>query len=140
MSSTATPASPEALELREAAREASTRAYVPYSKFHVGAALRFRDGSVVTGCNVENAAYGVTVCAERTALVRSIAEGRDPSEIDLIAVHVDGAEGSPCGICRQTIAELAPNADVAFMSGGSYVQLPVPGLLPAAFLPGALDA
>lgn len=140
MDSTPIAAAPDALELREAAREASTRAYVPYSGFHVGAALRFRDGSVVTGCNVENAAYGATICAERTALARAIAEGRDPSEIELVAVHVDGGEGSPCGICRQTIVELAPDADVAFVSGGRYVQLPAQGLLPAAFLPGALDA
>ena len=133
-------ASAEALELREAAREASTRAYVPYSNFHVGAALHFTDGTVVTGCNVENAAYGLTVCAERTALSRAIAEGRDTSTIDHIAVHVDGPEGSPCGMCRQFIVELAPNATVSFFSGGEYVSLPSLGLLPGAFLPGALDA
>ncbi|MCW2928968.1 MAG: cytidine deaminase [Thermoleophilia bacterium] len=127
------------VELRELAREASTRAYVPYSKFHVGAALRYPDGSVVTGCNVENAAYGVTVCAERTALVRSIAEGRDTHEITHIAVHVDGPEGSPCGMCRQTLVELAPNATITFLHEGRYVSGPVMSLLPAAFLPGALE-
>lgn len=134
------PAADDALALREVAREASQRAYVPYSNFRVGAALRFRDGDVVTGCNVENAAYAVTICAERTALVRAVAEGRDTEQIEQIAVHVDGAEGSPCGMCRQFIAELAPNATVSFAAGGSYVSCESLDLLPAAFLPGALEA
>lgn len=94
----------------------------------------------MTGCNVENASYGLTICAERTALVRAIAEGRDPSTIDLIAIHVDGPDGQPCGMCRQFIMELAPQARVAYVSGDSYVEQPAGGLLPDAFVPGALDA
>jgi len=140
MAPTFQPASAELLALRDAARDASTRAYVPYSRFRVGAALEFSDGAVVTGCNVENASYGLTVCAERTALVRSIAEGRDPSTIERIAVHVDGPEGQPCGMCRQFITELAPQATVAFVSGGDFIEGPVAALLPAAFVPSALDA
>ena len=140
MASTFHTASPELLALRDAARDASKRAYVPYSHFAVGAALQFADGEVVSGCNVENASYGLTVCAERTALVRSIAEGRDPATIERIAVHVDGPEGQPCGMCRQFITELAPQATVAFVSGGEYVEGPVSALLPAAFVPSALDA
>ncbi len=140
MASTFQPASPESLELRDAARDASTRAYVPYSHFKVGAALQFADGTVVTGCNVENASFGLTICGERTALVRAVAEGRDPHSIERIAIHVDGPDGQPCGMCRQFIAELAPDATVAFVSGGDYVEGPVAALLPAAFVPDALDA
>lgn len=134
-------ASPDAVELRETARAASERAYVPYSEFRVGAAARFADGSVVTGCNVENASYGLTVCAERTTLVRAIAEGRDPSQIDLVAIHVDSPDGQPCGMCRQFLVELVPTARVSFVSGGEYVEVDAAtDLLPAAFVPGALDA
>lgn len=134
------PASPESLELRAAARTASTHAYVPYSDFRVGAALQFQDGTVVTGCNVENASFGLTICGERTALVRAVAEGRDPRTIERIAIHVDGPDGQPCGMCRQFIAELAPDAMVAFTSGGEYIEGPVAALLPAAFVPDALEA
>lgn len=133
-------ASQESLELREHARTVSERAHAPYSGFRVGAALQFADGTIVEGCNVENAAYGGTICAERAALVRSIAEGRDLADVVRIAVHVDGPDGSPCGTCRQSIVELAPQATVAFVSGGRYVELAAPDLLPAAFTPGALDA
>jgi cytidine deaminase len=135
---TTQPASPELVELREAAREAAGRARVPYSRFPVGAALRFRDGAVVTGCNVENASYGLTVCAERTALVRAVAEGRDVSDVDLVAVHVDGPSGEPCGMCRQFLLELVPDARIAFVHAGELVEMPVRGLLPAGFVPAAL--
>lgn len=134
------PAGPASIELRDAARDASTRAYVPYSHFAVGAALQFPDGTVITGCNVENASFGLTICGERTALVRAVAEGRDPRTIERIAVHVDGPDGQPCGMCRQVIAELAPHAIVSFVSGGEFVEGPVAALLPAAFVPDALDA
>lgn len=140
MEPTFRPAGADARKLREAARDSAARAYVPYSRFHVGAALRFRDGDVVTGCNVENASYGLTVCAERTAFVRAIAEGRSPADVELVAVHVDGPEGQPCGMCRQFLVELAPSARIAFVSRGEYVEGPVSGLLPEAFVPGALDA
>jgi cytidine deaminase len=133
------PAGDDLLALRDAARNVARNAYVPYSHFHVGAALRYTDGSVVVGCNVENASYGLTVCAERSALVRSIAEGRDPKDIDLVAVHVDGDEGQPCGMCRQFLVELVPQARIGFVSGGAYVEAAVPQLLPSAFVPEALD-
>src|SRR5436190_23878391 len=110
MASTFEPASDEITKLREHARAASERAYVPYSHFPVGAALEFADGSIVTGCNVENASYGLTVCAERTALVRAVAEGRNPAEVRRVAIHVDGPDGQPCGMCRQFMRELVPNA------------------------------
>ncbi len=140
---TITSASPPLVELREVAREASLRARVPYSRFRVGAALRFRgagerDGDVVTGCNVENASYGLTVCAERTALVRAVAEGRDLADVDLVAVHVDGSSGEPCGMCRQFLLELVPDARIAFMHDGELVEMAVRSLLPAGFVPAAL--
>lgn len=140
MGTTFQPAGVEAQQLREHAKEASTRAYVPYSHFRVGAALQFADGSVVIGCNVENASFGLTVCAERTALVRAIAEGRQVADVTLVAIHVDGPEGQPCGACRQFMTELVPRATIAFESGGAYVQCTATDLLPAAFVPGALDA
>lgn len=139
MTTTFTPARPELVELREHAREASTRAYVPYSTFPVGAALHFRDGTIVTGCNVENASFGLTVCGERTALVRAVAEGRNLADVDLVAVHVDGPDGQPCGMCRQFLSEFVPSARIAFAAGGEYVECGVMDLLPSAFVPGALD-
>jgi cytidine deaminase len=140
MASNFQPARPESIELRTAARAASKHAYVPYSDFRVGAALQFPDGTIVTGCNVENASFGLTICGERTALVRAVAEGRDTRSIERIAIHVDGPDGQPCGMCRQFIAELAPDAVVAFMSGGEYVEGPVSAILPAAFVADALEA
>lgn len=134
------PATDDAIELRDAARAVSQHAYVPYSSFRVGAALRFADGSIVTGCNVENASFGLTVCAERNALTTAVAAGHDPATIDLIAVHVDSSDGQPCGMCRQFIVELAPNARIAFANHGDYVECAVADLLPSAFVPGALDA
>lgn len=127
--------------LRELAREACRRAYVPYSDFRVGAALRRRDGSTITAANVENASFSLTICAERSALVRALAEGWAPgSDVEAIAVHVDGPDGQPCGACRQVIAELAPAATVSFVSGGEYVSCDAFELLPAAFVPAALEA
>lgn len=139
MASDFQPAGDDARALREQARAASEHAYVPYSQFRVGAALQFADGSVVTGCNVENASFGLTVCAERTALVRAVAEGRDTADVTLVAIHVDGPDGQPCGMCRQFMAELVPNAQVAFEARGEYLQCRASDLLPAAFVPEALD-
>lgn len=126
--------------LFQQAEAAKANAYVPYSNFRVGAAIELADGSIVTGCNVENAAYSVTLCAERTAVVRAIAEGRDLSTVRAIAVAVDGAEGPPCGSCRQVMVEFFPDADIAFTTGGELVTTTVRELLPAAFVPESLDA
>lgn len=140
MESSFQPADATSTKLRARAREASTRAYVPYSRFRVGAVVACSDGTLVTGCNVENASYGLTICAERTALVRLIAEGHDPATIERIAIHVDGPDGQPCGMCRQFMVELAPNAIVSFVSGARYVAAAALDLLPAAFVPEVLDA
>lgn len=128
--------------LLNTAREAMTRAYVPYSNFQVGAALLDSDGHIHYGCNVENAAYGPTNCAERTALHRAIADGRSPGEFELIAVMGD-TEGpiAPCGICRQVLVELC-SPDMPVVMGnlqGSWVIRTVSELLPGAFTPASLD-
>jgi cytidine deaminase len=102
--------------LRQAAFEAATRAYAPYSKFCVGAALLFEDATVVTGCNVENVSYGLTSCAERNALFRAISERGAGQRIRAIAVaNRNGAASAPCGACRQVMSEfVTPDAVVTF--------------------------
>jgi cytidine deaminase len=126
--------------LHEQARAGAAHAYIPYSNFRVGAAIELVDGNVVTGCNVENAAYSMAICAERTAIVRLIAEGRDVADVRSIAVYVDGDEGPPCGACRQVLVELIPDADIVYTTGGELGVTTVRELLPAAFVPESLDA
>src|ERR1700756_2574607 len=99
---------PSREQLLAAARFARERAYAPYSQFRVGAAVETEDGTIVTGCNVENASYGLSICAERTAIVSAVAQGYRVFR----AVAVAGPEGvttSPCGACRQFIAEFDPS-------------------------------
>ena len=109
------------------------RSYVPYSKFPVGAALLCGDGTVFTGCNVENAAYGSTICAERTALVKAVSEGRRA----FAALAVAGRSEDycwPCGACRQMLYEFAPDLTVLVARGDvAYVKLPLKELLPHGF-------
>ena len=98
-------------ELLELADKAMKNAYAPYSGFSVGAALLCPDGTVYTGCNVENASYGAANCAERTAVFKAVSEGhRDFSAIAIVSSG--GGETYPCGICRQVMAEFAPNLRV----------------------------
>jgi len=134
----------DAQALLEAAKTARTRAYAPYSGFAVGSALLTADGRVLLGCNVENAAYGPTNCAERTALFRAIADGHKPGSFRAIAVVGDTPEPiSPCGVCRQVMAELcAPDMPVIMGNmKGDLRQETVARLLPGAFaLPGAAPA
>ena len=97
-------------ELLRIAKEASLNAYVPYSGFPVGAALECEDGAVYTGCNVENAAYGDTICAERTAVVKAVSEGQ--RKFVRIAVYGEGkGYCMPCGSCRQVLAEFSPDME-----------------------------
>ena len=96
--------------LYQAARDAMKNAYVPYSNYRVGAALLAKDGRLFTGCNVENAAYGNTLCAERTALVKAISEG--VREFTKIAIAAKGSAPFPCGACRQSLYEFAPGLEV----------------------------
>jgi cytidine deaminase len=107
---TLTPEEAEALQL--AATRAAENAYAPYSKFRVGAALLLDDGSkagtTVTGCNVENASYGLTICAERSAVVRAVSALGPKIRIRAIAVdNLNGAASAPCGACRQVLSEFA---------------------------------
>ena len=96
--------------LYQAARDAMKNAYVPYSNYRVGAALLAKDGRLFTGCNVENAAYGNTLCAERTALVKAISEG--VREFTKIAIAAKSSAPFPCGACRQSLYEFAPGLEV----------------------------
>jgi cytidine deaminase len=100
---------PAIQQLLESAIAASHHAYIPYSRYPVGAALRALDGTVFSGCNVENAAYPASICAERTALVKAVSEGHQ--QFDLIVV-VTRNGGSPCGTCRQMLYEFAPELRV----------------------------
>jgi len=132
----------EAQALLEAAADARTRAYIPYSGFAVGAALLDAEGRIHPGCNIENAAYGPTNCAERTALFAAIAAGCPPRSFRAIAVTADTAEPvTPCGTCRQVLAELcAPDMPVVLgtIRGGWRVTT-VAELLPGAFTRTQLD-
>ena len=117
------------------AREARGRAYAPYSRFAVGAALRTRDGQIFTGCNVENASSGLSLCAERVAVFSAVnALGRDALDVEAIAVDAGpGQAASPCGACRQVLAELAPGAVVIWSDGTTPRLSSVGALLPEWF-------
>ena len=118
------------------ARKARASAYVPYSRFQVGAALLGRDGTVYRGCNVENASFGLTNCAERTAFFRAIADGCRPGDFVALAVVGDTAGPiSPCGACRQVMLELG-GPDLRVLLGnlaGDVQPTTVAALLPGAF-------
>ncbi len=114
--------------LVQLAREAALRAYAPYSGFRVGAALLLEGGAIVTGCNVENSSYSVTVCAERTALFRAVAERGPKPRIEAVAVaNLNQAPSPPCGACRQALSEFAlPGAMVIFPGEGGVAREPMP--------------
>ncbi len=130
-----TPPTPNLDALARKAIEASERAYAPYSKFKVGAALLTQDGRVFAGCNVENASYGLTNCAERTAVFKAVSEGATRFAAIVIAGGV-GDVAMPCGACRQVLAEFCPpDAPVRCVSlDGSIVKdFTVGELLPGVF-------
>lgn len=113
--------------------------YCPYSKFPVGAALLCEDGQVFTGCNVENAAYGSTICAERTALVKAVSEGRQSGFVRLAVAGRGPDYCWPCGACRQVLYEFAPDLTVLAARGdGQFQTVPLRDLLPHGFGPDAL--
>lgn len=118
-------------QLVAAALAARRHAYAPYSHYTVGAAVLFADGAVVHGCNVENASYGATLCAERVALAAAVAQGRR-APVALAVATRDG--GSPCGLCRQVMAELGPHM-LVFISDaqGRFRETTVDALLPDRF-------
>jgi cytidine deaminase len=115
------------------------RAYAPYSRFRVGAALMARDGQVFVGCNVENASHGAGLCAERAALSAGVAGGaRDFDR--LVIVTEAGEPAPPCGICRQVLAELAPRVVIVSRTvGGAETSWTLPELLPHPFTAQSLD-
>lgn len=124
----------ERQSLIDLANEARRRAYAPYSKYHVGAALRTKSGHIFTGCNIENAAYPHTMCAERVAIFKAVSEGE--KEFEVIAVATSNG-GTPCGGCRQVMAEFGLDTVVLIADGeGRLVQeTTVAALLPGAFTP-----
>lgn len=128
---------PAVQELLQVAIEVTKHAYIPYSNYPVGAALRAIDGTVYSGCNIENAAYPATICAERTALVKAVSEGQ--REFDVIVVVTKNA-GSPCGTCRQMLYEFAPNLRVilADLTGQITSDTTLSALLPDGFGPDRL--
>ena len=122
--------------LIDAAHEARQRSYAPYSKYRVGAALLTADGTIITGGNVENASYPASICAERSAITRAVAEGH--REFLAIAVSTENG-GSPCGICRQVMNEFAPEMPVFIASGDKFVEEhKLSDLLPLGFGPEKL--
>ena len=126
-----------------AARAAQEAAYAPHSLFRVGAALRFADGTVVTGCNVENASYGLSLCAETVAVAKAFGEGRRGGLVE-VAVTASGDDVvTPCGRCRQVLHELADlgaTDPLVYCCGPSEVrEMRLSELLPAAFGPRSLD-
>lgn len=134
-------------ELIEAARLAAQNSYAPYSQFAVGAALRFSDGRVVTGTNIENASYGMALCAETVAVAKAMADGIRGG-LDAVAVTGPADRGgdepiTPCGRCRQVLNELAQlgntDPDVLCVSPKEVKRLKLSQLLPLAFGPASLD-
>lgn len=126
-------------QLVAAAIAASQHAYIPYSRYAVGAALLAGDGTVYTGCNVESASFSPTICAERTALVKAVSEGQ--REFTAVAVATRDA-GSPCGVCRQLLYEFSPSLRVilADLDGNLRLTTTLEDLLPHGFGPFDLYA
>lgn len=121
--------------LLAAARAAMKRAHAPYSNFHVGAAVLTDQGEIFSGCNVENASYGLTNCAERSAIFAAV-QGTKADALEILAVAVVNGNDvpcSPCGACRQVIAEFGENALVIFRGQKDYIEVSIQDLLPESF-------
>lgn len=131
----------EFAELIQKAKEAKKQAYAPYSGFHVGAALLCKDGTIFTGCNIENSAYGPTNCAERTAIFKAVSEGF--REFEAIAIISDSKQPTaPCGVCRQVMAEFCDPETfrIILMNGaGEIREYLLKELLPLGFTGKALE-
>ena len=123
----------ELKELIESARQVREKAYAPFSNFRVGAAVLTKDGKIYTGCNIESASYGLTVCAERVAIWKAVSEGE--SEFTNVAVVADTEELTPpCGVCRQIIWEFCGDVPVTFANlKGNVETVQMKELLPRAF-------
>jgi len=117
-------------KLFEEARKAADFAYVPYSKFRVGAALLLDDGTVITGCNVENRSFGLTVCAERTAVLKAVSSGQRSFKALAISTPDSEIPVGPCGACRQVLSEfMPPSAPVLFGGSGAEKVKTTVGIL-----------
>ncbi|KAJ8281961.1 hypothetical protein COCON_G00044800 [Conger conger] len=120
--------------------QARDLAYCPYSHFPVGAAILTTTGDIVTGCNVENASFGLTVCAERTAIQRAVAEGHRQFTAIAVTCDIKDSFVGPCGACRQVLMEFGSNWDVYLTKpDGSYKKTSLQELLPLAFSPAHLE-
>lgn len=117
------------------AAEAKKKAYVPYSNFYVGASVLTEDGSVYTGCNIENASFGATNCAERTAIFKAVSEGHRKIKMICVVGNETDSFTYPCGICRQVIAEFADKDTRVIIAQNehNYIVKKVEEILPAAF-------
>lgn len=125
--------------LEELAYRVAENAHAPYSKFRVGAAARSAAGAYYSGCNVENASYGLTMCAERNAIASAVAEeGPDTAITDIVVVTPDGSNCAPCGACRQVISEFGPKVTIWFLKDGQLVGKSIDDLFPDRFGPGDL--
>lgn len=128
----------EKKELIRKALEAQRLAYVPYSNFHVGAAIITEDDSIYTGCNIEIASYSPTLCAERTAIFKAVSEGH--KKIKMVAVVGDANPTFPCGVCRQVIREFGKDATIIIANSvDDYKEYTLDELLPHSFGPEDLD-
>jgi len=127
--------SPALDDLLKQAIQAAQNSYSPYSHFRVGAALKLTSGEIVTGTNVENVSYGLTICAERSALVAAVSRFGPDIRIESVAVaNLNQAASPPCGACRQVLAELVlPSAPVIFPAADGQRVMPFTDLLPLAF-------
>ena len=125
---------PDDGQLLALARETMQRSYSPYSRFRVGACVLCEDGRVYTGCNVENASYGLTICAERSTIFHAVAEEGPGMKIAELAVIALGQEFPPCGACRQVMAEFAAaDTPIWFLRNGKPALMTMAELLPASF-------
>ncbi len=124
-------------KLTTAAQSAAKNAYAPYSKFHVGAAILTDAGEIFSGCNVENASYGLTNCAERTAIFSAVAARGKKTRISCVVVYTPTRTATaPCGACRQVIYEFGPTARViSVCAGRQQLDVSIEALLPGAFGP-----
>lgn len=129
------PTGPALDDLLDQASLAALHSYSPYSGFRVGAALRLTNGAVVTGTNVENVSYGLTICAERSALVAAVSQFGPAIRIEAVAVaNLNAAPSPPCGACRQMLSEfILPDAPVVFPAAGGVRTMPFSEILPLAF-------
>ena len=122
------------IKLLSQAHKAKKKAYSPYSGFKVGATILTKDGKIIDGCNVENAAYGSTMCAERTAIFKAVSMGYKPGDFEAIAIASSGDNFSPCGSCRQVINEFGEDIDLVFEWDGAMVIESLKGILPYNFV------